>query len=162
MSSIENLCNRLQDSSQKGQIVNLKYAYAALTRDVIYQYCFSRNLNSVLMADFDKSYIDAVEAGPQMTPLFYNLHWFGVLLHSFPGWLTKKISPGFGLLLDEMAKISMQVEAVRSGRDEAYKYSDHPTVFHDLLNSRLPESEKAKPRIRDEAQTIIGAGISTL
>ena len=146
---------------ESGKMINLKYAYAALTRDVIYQYCFSRTLDSVIHPDFDKAYIDAVEEGPRMTPIIYNLHWFGVLLHSMPGWLTKTISPGFGLLLDELANMSVQIQAIKDGKDEAHKYSDHPTVFHELLNSNMPEKEKTKNRIRDEAQTIIGAGIST-
>ncbi|KAL8940289.1 MAG: hypothetical protein Q9211_002353 [Gyalolechia sp. 1 TL-2023] len=57
--------------------------------------------------------------------------------------------------------MSLQIEAIRVGDDDAHLYSDHPTVFHELLNSNMPEREKATNRIRDEAQTIIGAGIST-
>ncbi|KAI4215335.1 MAG: hypothetical protein LQ351_002235 [Letrouitia transgressa] len=161
VSTIEKLCDRLQRSFETKEIINLKYAFAALTHDVIYQYCFSRSLDSVSLPDFDKSYVDAIDDGPQMTPIIYNLHWVGVLLHSFPGWLTKLLSPGFGQILDEMEKISLQIEDIRSGKDEAHKYSDHPTVLHDLLNSNLPQVEKSRTRVRDEAQTIIGAGIST-
>ncbi|KAL8837303.1 MAG: hypothetical protein Q9170_002560 [Blastenia crenularia] len=161
VSAIEKLCTRLQSTMDKDETINLKYAYLALTRDIIYQYCFSRPLNSVSQPDLDKPYLDAVEAGPQITPLIFNLHWFGVLLHSIPGWLVKILSPGFSLTLDELAKMSVHIEAIRSGTDDAYKHSEHPTVFHELLNSNLPEEEKAKNRIRDEAQAIIGAGIST-
>lgn len=161
VSAIEKLCTRLQSTVDSGGTINLKYAYLALTRDIIYQYCFSRPLSSVNQPDFDKPYLDAVEAGPQITPLIFHLHWFGVLLHSIPGWLAKAISPGFSLTLRELAKMSLQIEAIRGGQDDAHRYSDHPTVFHELLNSNMPEREKAKNRIRDEAQTIIGAGIST-
>ncbi|KAI4170325.1 MAG: hypothetical protein LQ343_005078 [Gyalolechia ehrenbergii] len=157
VSAIEKLCTRLQSTVDSGGTINLKYAYLALTRDIIYQYCFSRPLSSVNQPDFDKPYLDAVEAGPQITPLIFHLHWFGVLLHSIPGWLAKAISPGFSLTLRELAKMSLQIEAIRGGQDDAHRYSDHPTVFHELLNSNMPEREKAKNRIRDEAQTIIGA-----
>ncbi|KAL9024943.1 MAG: hypothetical protein Q9196_006142, partial [Gyalolechia fulgens] len=161
VSAVEKLCVRLQSTVDSGETINLKYAYLALTRDIIYQYCFSRPLSSVNRPDFDQPYLDAVEAGPQITPLIFNLHWIGVLLHSIPGWLVKLISPGFSLTLRELAKMSLQIEAIRVGDDDSHLYSDHPTVFHELLNSNMPEREKATNRIRDEAQTIIGAGIST-
>lgn len=41
---------------------------------------------------------------------------------------------------------------------EEYDSNTHPTVFHDLLHSDLPASEKTLIRLRDEGQTIIAAG----
>ena len=37
----------------------------------------------------------------------------------------------------------------------------HPTIFHELLNSDLPASEKTDARLGDEAQLIIAAGLIT-
>lgn len=51
---------------------------------------------------------------------------------------------------------------MRAGKYEAHKYSQHPTVLHDLLESDLPPAEKSKTRIRAEAQTLIGGGTSTV
>ena len=31
---------------------------------------------------------------------------------------------------------------------------NHPTIFHELLNSKLPESEKGVLRLAEEAQTV--------
>ncbi|KAI4253284.1 MAG: hypothetical protein LQ352_003781 [Teloschistes flavicans] len=162
VAAIRKLCSRLQNTMKNGERINLKYAYAALTRDIIYQYCFSRTLDSVEMADFDQAYLDALDAGPRITSIIFNLHWFGVLLYSLPRWLTKTISPGFGLLLGELDKMALQIEAIRCGKDDAHKETHHPNVFHELiLNSNLPDKEKTVDRIRDEAQSIIGAGITT-
>lgn len=69
VSSIEKLCGRFEDAMKSGEILNLKYAYAALSHDIIYQYCFSRTLDSVLLQDFDKAYVDAIDGGNQMTPI---------------------------------------------------------------------------------------------
>ncbi|KAL9582650.1 MAG: hypothetical protein Q9212_003172 [Teloschistes hypoglaucus] len=144
---IQKLCNRIQNTMKKNEKINLKYAYNALTRDVIYQYCFSRTLDSVEMADFDQTYLDAQEAGQQITSIIFNLHWFGVLLHTLPRWLTKTISPGFGLLLGELDKMALQIEAIRCEKDDVHKETHHPTIFHDLLNSNLPDKEKSVDRI---------------
>jgi hypothetical protein len=51
---------------------------------------------------------------------------------------------------------------MRAGKYEAHKYSDHATVLNDLLESDMSEAEKAKDRIKAEAQTLVGAGTSTM
>ena len=38
---------------------------------------------------------------------------------------------------------------------------EHPTIFHTVLQSDLPPQEKAKDRLGDEAQLVIGAGVTT-
>ncbi|KAL9079238.1 MAG: hypothetical protein Q9157_001856 [Trypethelium eluteriae] len=145
--SFEKLCGRLKEAYGDGAVVNLKYAYSAVARDIIDQYCFSRRTDSVSMPDFNMKYNDALEEGHHMTPI---------------GWLTKMINPGFGQLLDEMERVSEQVEDMRVGKYVAHKHSEHPTVLKDLLESDLPQAEKKKNRIRAEAQTLIGAGTSTV
>jgi cytochrome P450 len=41
------------------------------------------------------------------------------------------------------------------------KQPEHPTVFHEILKADLPPSEKSDDHLGDEAQTVIGAGLST-
>ena len=69
LSRIEMLCGRFEEAVRSGEIVNLKYGYAALALDVIYQYCFSRTLDSISMRDFNREYIDVLEEGFRMTPI---------------------------------------------------------------------------------------------
>lgn len=38
---------------------------------------------------------------------------------------------------------------------------EHPTIFHSVLQSDLPPQEKTKDRLGDEAQLVIGAGVTT-
>lgn len=45
------------------------------------------------------------------------------------------------------------------GKNEGYKSSSHPTVFHELLQTdQLPEQEKNLQHLVDEGQTIVQAG----
>lgn len=53
------------------------------------------------------------------------------------------------------------MEEIRKGINEAHKTVSHPTIFHELLNSDLPEEEKSDARLGDEAQLIIAAGLIT-
>lgn len=41
------------------------------------------------------------------------------------------------------------------------KPTDHPTIFHDLLSSKLPPSELTLSRLAEEGLTLIGAGTVT-
>ena len=43
----------------------------------------------------------------------------------------------------------------------AEKQSRQPTIFNEILQSDLPLAEKSLHRLRDEAQTVIGAGVTT-
>lgn len=45
--------------------------------------------------------------------------------------------------------------------NDAHKTVEHPTIFHELLESDLPEEEKSNARLGDEAQLIIAAGLIT-
>jgi cytochrome P450 len=57
--------------------------------------------------------------------------------------------------------LGRKVSEIRNGINDAHKQVKHPTIFHELLNSNLPENEKTDARLGDEAQLIIAAGIIT-
>ena len=44
---------------------------------------------------------------------------------------------------------------------DTYQLLAHPTLFHEVLQSSLPEHEKTVERIRHEAQIVVGAGTLT-
>ena len=53
------------------------------------------------------------------------------------------------------------MDSIRTGINEGYKNVSHPTIFHELLNSDLPPSERTNARLGDEAQLIVAAGLIT-
>ncbi|MCJ1312098.1 hypothetical protein MMC25_005772 [Agyrium rufum] len=161
-STVEKLSGRLLDAIHTERLVNLKYAYAAVNRDIIEEYCFSRTVDSVLLPDFSRKFTDSLEDGHHLTPLFIQFPLIGVALHGLPGWLAKLLSPGFGQLLDNLNQVSNQVQSMRVSGPGTQEHSQHPTVLQDLLESDLPPAEKSPSRIHAEAQTLIGAGTSTV
>jgi cytochrome P450 len=50
-------------------------------------------------------------------------------------------------------------QKMSNGEIEELEQRDHPTIFHELLQSDLPPQEKEVQRLGDEAQTILGAGL---
>lgn len=44
----------------------------------------------------------------------------------------------------------------------AYETVSHPVIFHEILQSKLPESEKSNSHLSEAALTIVGAGTATV
>ncbi|KAE8139946.1 cytochrome P450 [Aspergillus pseudotamarii] len=61
-------------------------------------------------------------------------------------------------ILDFRRDLSRQVEAIRLDENTAYKKAVHRTVFHELLDSKLPPAELQRDRLRDEAFSLVTAG----
>ena len=59
---IDKFCRRLEDAKRKGEVINVKCAYAALTTDIINEYSFSRTHDVVLEPDFNVEYYDPTMA----------------------------------------------------------------------------------------------------
>jgi cytochrome P450 len=61
-------------------------------------------------------------------------------------------------LVKDLRKIIFRISQDR-GKPE--KAPQQPTIFHEILQSDLPEDEKSMRRLGDEAQLVIGAGLTT-
>ncbi|EDO01120.1 hypothetical protein SS1G_03594 [Sclerotinia sclerotiorum 1980 UF-70] len=157
------LCDRLEKATKTGEILNMKYFYAAVTLDIINDYCFSREPDNVLRPDFGRKSFDDVDT-------FLNIS----LLDN----INKILAPAMADILDFrkvnnealfksvlfniVQDLSRQVETIR---DEHRKYQIEKvvdrTVFHELLESKLPPKELERDRLRDEAFSLVTAGSGT-
>jgi cytochrome P450 len=58
--------------------------------------------------------------------------------------------------------IKAQIEVIRKNRNsDMYKASDHETIYHDILDSDLPASEKTTSRLWQDGQVTVIAGTLT-
>lgn len=64
-------------------------------------------------------------------------------------------------LTPKVQDFERQIRSIQEGDNERYKDVEHPTIFHELLQSDLPPHEKTLHRLVMEAQTMIGAAILT-
>ena len=51
--TVQKLCDRFQDASKTGEIINLQNAYSSLAEDTIYEYCFSSSQNTISIPNFN-------------------------------------------------------------------------------------------------------------
>ena len=71
------------------------------------------------------------------------------------------MNPALAKLLDLQRDLRINVQSVRDDLDVDSKQLEHTTIFHTLLRSDLPESEKSNVRLGEDAQLVLGAGIET-
>jgi cytochrome P450 len=99
-------------------------------------------------------------------------------MNSFPGRITEMLTPDLHMILvlqkvicltlsrtcfanHPFKDLRIKIAKLISGEDESHTKSQHPTIFHELLQSNLPPQEKSLDRLGDEAQLMIGAGLET-
>ncbi|KAJ5248559.1 benzoate 4-monooxygenase cytochrome P450 [Penicillium chermesinum] len=129
---IEILRERLQHAAQTGETLNMKYFFAAVTLDIINAYCFAHEPHNVRQPDFGRKGFDDVDSFLEISLLNIHIPWAMRFTYSLPD-------------------LSRQVEAIRNGENTAHEKASHRTVFHELLDSKLPPEELQKNRLRDEA-----------
>lgn len=60
-----------------------------------------------------------------------------------------------------MQTMEREIVKIKAQPQTTYQSLTHPVVFHEILQSKLPESDKTVAHLREEAFTIIGAGTVT-
>ncbi len=58
-------------------------------------------------------------------------------------------------------QIEAQIVHIKKQSHSTYQDIPHPTLFHEILFSQLPESDKSVSRLKDEAAIVVAAGTLT-
>ncbi|KAI1811940.1 benzoate 4-monooxygenase cytochrome P450 [Poronia punctata] len=162
---IDRLSTRLSQSSRKGDVVNLSYATAALTMDVISSYSFGTDIGNLKREDWGKEWLDAFRLVGQIRPVGRQFPWLLDLTTSISPSLVSWFYPRIGFV---MRKLNEPIETIREIEEERKRSQEKDnmttnkkTIFQDIFDSNLPESEKALPRLNAECAVILGAGTET-
>lgn len=81
---IDILLERLHQAAQTGEIVNMKYIYAAVTLDIINAYCFAHEPSSVHQPDFGRKGFDDVDSFLEVSLLNIHIPWVMRFTYSLP------------------------------------------------------------------------------
>ncbi|KAH6661569.1 cytochrome P450, partial [Halenospora varia] len=157
---VEKLCQKIA-LYQDGQVLPLSRAMVALTTDVITEYSFAKSYDQLDSLDFQDTLHEALVA--IYVTGHFALHFPIVfpILDIMPEWLVRKMQPEVLPVVGLRKDLARQVGEIRAGINEAHKNVNHPTIFHELLDSSLPAEEKSDARLGDEAQLIVAAGLIT-
>ena len=146
------------------------------------EYSYGRSDHRIEEKDFGPSYHDTLQAAGRQGSLTKQCIWILHFVQSLPEWLAARISPDLDLVI-RLARVSFrrvsvanvyiassncipqrvkeQIIQIKAEPKETYKNLAHPTLFHEILQSNLPDSDKSTMRLTDEAQIVVGAGTLT-
>lgn len=83
------------------------------------------------------------------------------MLKSLPISVSRRLFPALGPFLAQQRASEAQVKEIITGENQGWHGKDYPTIFHSILDSKLPLEEKSVARLADEAQQMIMAGTTT-
>ncbi|KIX05158.1 uncharacterized protein Z518_06030 [Rhinocladiella mackenziei CBS 650.93] len=174
------------EPAQEKKPMNLEVAFAAYAYDVVVEYSFARSEHHLEAEDFEPWMQKAAVGTSSLGQIAKHMYWFFWIMLNIPDWLARKLDPngkaeytltfrgsveGNPMLirviltasryLQFKRDINTQIENIRTGLNTSHKTASHPTIFHEILNSSLPEAEKRTSRLADEGATVVSAGTVT-
>ncbi|KAF2231043.1 putative cytochrome P450 [Viridothelium virens] len=156
----ERISDRLStDYAGTSKVLNVSDMWSALGMDAVSTLAFARPINCSAAPDF----MSPLSTGLQnlMAAAHWNAHF--KFLNDMMSWVPDSILgamlPPFKPILEFRASFRAQVADILDGK--ASKSTDNHTLFHDIVNSKLPRSELTLERLTDEAISVNGAGMET-
>ncbi|TVY82412.1 Cyrochrome P450 monooxygenase [Lachnellula suecica] len=138
--------------------VNFLHALAAFSNDVISEYCFGKSSHRVEAEEFDPSVHKIEVDSAQASIVSRHLPLIPKILLSLPDYIAVFLGGGLAGVVLQNKIFNADIEGVRNRSSK----TDRETIFHHLLESDLPESEKHNQRLINEAIVLIGAGSHTV
>ena len=163
---VNKLCHRLAQHEAAGKTVVMTHAYACLTADVISEYSFPEGYGLLDRSEFNSEHYDAMIVLTKMSHLLKQFGWLFPLLGAMPLWLTRWMSSEIHLvmreqdaLLTQCVELAEQRKAVANkGKKYREETAARPSMIEAIMDSNLPEAEKAPERIRGEMVNAMTAG----
>ncbi|PVH77446.1 cytochrome P450 [Cadophora sp. DSE1049] len=162
---VEKLCGRIDECRKSGTPMEMKAVYMCLTTDIITLYAMNRSWNYLDDPDFSPFWVDTMHGVIQTAAYAKYFPWILPLTQALPLSLIRAMNPGMGMLFDFQQKVQDDTQKVIDGEYKSTQAQRDlgmdKTIIHALLESDLPEDEKAHSRIWQEGQVVIGAGADT-
>jgi cytochrome P450 len=133
----------------------------ALRSDVIANYAFGRSYQRLEREDFDPAYAQSMHEGTAAFHFNKQIYWPFALLVSLPHWLATTLAPGVSMYVGFIRDCEKAIKAIKNGSQDPDNKASHPTLFHELLQNDVPDSEKSVGRLVQEAQIVVSAGTET-
>ncbi|KAI0905938.1 cytochrome P450 [Ustulina deusta] len=155
------MLKRMNDFKNTGEVLNLSYMFSALGNDVVSIYSFARCDYRLETPDFDPTSRDAALVGLNAIHVMKHIPWVYDVMKALPDSLVQWLQPALASFLELKRTARAQIEKIMDGQNEEWRSKDHPTIFHAILDSKLPPNEKTVERLTEEAQVLVMAGTLT-
>ncbi|ATZ52267.1 hypothetical protein BCIN_08g00320 [Botrytis cinerea B05.10] len=150
--------NKFRDT---GDVLNASCMFSAFGNDVVSIYSFARCDHRLESPDFDPSSRNAALAGISSIHFMKHVPWVNNVMKALPETLVEWLLPVLSSFLKLKRTSKRQVEEIMAGENEAWRGKDHLTIFHAILDSKLPPQEKTVERLSEDAQVLVMAGTLT-
>ncbi|MCJ1466251.1 hypothetical protein MMC07_004870 [Pseudocyphellaria aurata] len=158
----DRVCHRLQNEySGRGKVVSLNEAWGAFVADDISYYAFGFSYDFLGLPDFIAPFTSSIRKLALSLHIAAHFPWFVALMQSLSERVVAIINPDMIPVFEFHGEIRSQIKKVMSGENDANKNASQRTVFHEMLNSKLPPHELTLDRLHHEAASILGGGIDT-
>ncbi|MCJ1423294.1 hypothetical protein MMC29_001176 [Sticta canariensis] len=158
------LDEKLLHCAGTGAIVRLDHAFACIAGDLAGQYACGENPELLAESDFNPEWYKSLMGILTMVPLVRNFPWINSMAAMLPVAVLRAINPqvaGFRMfhLLSEGHIEKVKAEVAQEGEHD--EFDKKSSIFHHILRSGLPESEKDPARLKREAFGLLAAGTIT-
>jgi len=124
-------------------------------------YSFGRCDQRLEAPDFDPAYRDASFFGSTAENFLKHAPWINNFMQSIPDSLARLLHPAMTEFIRQKRNTFKQIAAINTGSADYKRSSSHSTIFHAILDSKLPPEEKTATRLSDDAQVLMMAGTLT-
>ncbi|KPI35302.1 Trichodiene oxygenase [Cyphellophora attinorum] len=159
-----NLLRRMDGWAAAGQPIQMNLPLRAATKDVIQSYALGGGTTPCLdIEDCNAAFFDMMIPG-RVSHLGPHMYWLAKLLYLIPPSIMRIMNPRMGSFVEFISWIYAQIKQVKHSQNPppTTKDSSRSSIFHEILASSIPESEKSDARIAQEAGILLIAGTDTL
>ncbi|GAW22252.1 hypothetical protein ANO14919_117880 [Xylariales sp. No.14919] len=140
------MLKRMNEFKNTDEVLNMSYMFSALGNET---------------PNFDPSSRDAALVGLNSIHIMKHIPWAYDVMKALPDSLVQWLQPALASFLELKRTARAQIENIMDGRNEEWAAKNHPTIFHAILDSKLPPHEKTVERLTEEAQVLVMAGTLT-
>ncbi|OQE14965.1 hypothetical protein PENFLA_c034G07049 [Penicillium flavigenum] len=164
---VDKLCKGMRDWKERQIPLHVYHAFNAYTTDVVVEYSMGESFHYLDDPDFTPQWSKTIEAIVQVGVQFKQFRWVFSLFELLPRWLVVSINPHIGPVIDQkleslrLAKMVIDSQTADGNPADDKVSVPKGTLFHALLDSKLPPEEKAPGRLSQEVFTVISAGGET-
>ncbi|GAW23198.1 hypothetical protein ANO14919_127490 [Xylariales sp. No.14919] len=156
----DKLCERI--SQYVCTTFDLGAASLAFTQDVANDFIMSRSYGSLDSEDFDVSMLVVLQGAGKVWRLNKYLRWYGHLLKALPlGLLSMVAGETLVIFLLRLQEQYQDTEYLVNLASSKEKITTPRTIVNEILESKLPPSDKTVERIYEDVSTICNAAFET-
>ncbi|KAL8926225.1 MAG: hypothetical protein Q9208_003128 [Pyrenodesmia sp. 3 TL-2023] len=160
---VTQVCDRLMDAyAGKEKELTLNDLFGCLATDVVMEVAFGHSYNLVTADNFLHPFTVSTANTAHAVHVVTHMPWIVTLIEWLPEDLLMAVSEQLRPIILYRREIGNEIHQILSGEEESKMVSaNKPTIFAELLDSKLPAQERTPIRLQHEAISVVGAGMET-